>query len=245
MSIRAGVGAVRFGPGLLTRIPGIPDSFGNSAKSSVLGEGGISYQPSRSLRWDIDADYSPITYTPTATKYGVMRSRIGTRLAMALHPRTDLRISYDYAHYESIAFDDPAYRDNAHFGEIDLTHVVATSDAISLDMGIETGWYGFGGRDRGVWMGIYNPSFYQRYLLTPRIYGRLAGPVGYDLAGAIGVRRSDRDNPFKLGGRVSPTLTIRFSDHFTLGLGYTYYSDAQVLGMLRGNSFRITTDSRF
>ena len=244
-SIRAGAGVVRFGPGELTRIAGAPTSPDISAKSSALGLGGVTYVPNKHFTLDIDASYSPITYTPTSTKYGVMRSRFGGGTRFTFDPRTDLAIDYDYSHYESIAFSGDQYRDDSHYGEVDFNRVVATSNAISFDLGLESVWYGFAGRDRGVYMGFYNPSFYQRYLLTSRIYGKLSGPVGYSLSGGFGVRKSDKDNPFKSGGRVSPSLTFRFSDHFTLGLGYTYYNDAQVLGTLRGNSVRVTTDWKF
>jgi hypothetical protein len=94
-------------------------------------------------------------------------------------------------------------------------------------------------------MGFFNPALYQRYLLTPRIYGKFSRTVGYDLAGGVGIQQSDKDNPWKLGGRVSPTLTFRINDHFTLGMGYTYYNTAQALGTLRGNAVRVTTDWKF
>ncbi len=244
-AVRAGAGGVRFGPGVLTRIAGTESGFGTSATSSALGLAGVTYRPNRHFSFDIDASHMPITYTPTATKFGVMRSRFGGGLNFAFDPRTELLFSYDFAHYRSAEIDGVDYRDNAHFGEIDFNRVVAKSDPISFDLGVESVWYGFAGRDRGVFMGFFNPGLYQRYLLTPRIYGKLAGPVGYDLSGGIGTQKSDRDNPWKLGGRVSPGFTFRFSDHFTLGLGYTYYNTAQALGTLRGNAFRVTTDWKF
>ena len=94
-------------------------------------------------------------------------------------------------------------------------------------------------------MGFFNPSFYQRYLLTPRIYGKLSNTVGYDLSGGVGIQKSDKDNPIKMGGRISPALTFRVNDHFSFGMGYTYYNTAQALGTLRGNAFRVTTDWKF
>jgi tetratricopeptide (TPR) repeat protein len=245
-TFRAGVGAVRFGPGTLTRIAGVPGSFGLSAKSAPVGEVGLTYRPNKHLTWDIvDIGHTPITHTPTATKYGVMRSRFGTGLTIDFDDRTELTLSYDYAHYRSATISGTDYRDNSHFGEIDFNRVIATSQPISLDLGAEFVRYGFAGRDRGVFMGFYNPEIYQRYLLTTRIYGKLSGPVGYELAGGFGIRQSDRNGPYKAGGRISPSFTFRVNDHFSFGIGYTHYNDAQVLGTLRGNAFRLTTDWKF
>lgn len=244
-SVRAGAGGVRFGPGIFTRMAGTPSGFGTSATSSPLGLVGLTYKANQHVSFDISVDHMPVTYTPVATKFGVMRSRFGGGLNIAFDPRTELLFSYDFAHFRSAEIDGVDYRDNAHFGEIDFNRVVAKSDPVSFDLGVESVWYGFAGRDRGVFMGFFNPSLYQRYLLTPRIYGKLGGPVGYDISTGIGVQKSDRDNPWKLGGRVSPSLTFRVNDHFTLGLGYTYYNTAQALGTLRGNAFRVTTDWKF
>jgi len=244
-SFRAGAGLVRFGPGEIVRLPGVPNDFAYSATTSPLGLVGTTYRPNKRFSLDIGVDHVPITYTPTSVKYGVMRSRFSGGLHFFFDPRTDLAIGYDFAHYRSSAIAGPEYRDNAHFGEVDFNRVVATSDNISFDLGLESVWYGFGGRDREVFMGFFNPRLYQRYLLTPRIYGKLYGPVGYDLSGGVGTQKSDRDNPWKLGGRVSPGLTFKVSDHVSFGLGYTYYSTSQAFGTLRGNAFRLTTDWKF
>ncbi len=244
-SFRGGAGLVRFGPGEIVRLPGSPNDFAASATTSPLGLVGTTYQPNQHFSLDIGVDYMPINYTPTSVKYGVMRSRFSGGLRFYFDARTDLAIDYDFAHYRSKAISGPEYRDNAHFGEIDFNRVVATSDSMSFDLGIESVWYGFGGRDRGVYMGFFNPRLYQRYLLTPRIYGRLYGPVSYELRGGIGTQKSDRDNPWKLGGRVSPALSFKVNDHFSFGIGYTYYNTSQAFGTLRGNSVRVTTDWKF
>jgi len=243
-TFRAGAGLVRFGPGELVDLPGQPGLV-TAADVSPLGMVGTTYSPTKHFSLDIDVSHMPIAYTPTSVKYGVMRSRFGGGLNFFFDPRTDLRLDYSYGHFRSHEINGVTTRDDAHFGEVDFNRVVATSDGISFDLGAEAIWYGFAGQKRDVYMGFFNPSLYQRYLLTPRIYGKLYGPVGYELRGGIGVQKSDRENPVKLGGRVSPTLTFRVSDHFSFGLGYTYYNTAQALGSLRGNAVRLTTDWKF
>jgi len=207
-----------------------------------VGEAGVTYRPNKKFSWDIDTGYTPITYTPTATKYGVMRSRFGTGLNFDLDPRTRLTFDYYYAHYQSAQISGTKYTDDGHFGEVDFNRIVTTSQPISFDLGVESVWYGYAGRS---YMGFFNPSFYQRYLLTPRIYGKFSKTVGYDLSGGVGIQKSDKDNPIKMGGRISPALTFRVNDHFSFGMGYTYYNTAQALGTLRGNAFRVTTDWKF
>lgn len=94
-------------------------------------------------------------------------------------------------------------------------------------------------------MGFFNPSFYQQHLLTGRIYGKLGGPVGYDLAGGFGLRQFGQGEALTRAMRVSPTLTFKVSDHFSFGVGYSHYTTAQALGPLRGNAVQFTTDWKF
>jgi tetratricopeptide (TPR) repeat protein len=243
-TFRGGAGLIRFGPGIDV-VRSVVQYSGPSAGTSALGLVGGTYAPTKRFSVDIDASYMPITYTPTTVIIGVMQSKIGGGLNFFLDPKTDLHLDYYYAHLKALQMDDPRRRDDTQGGMVDFNRVVATSNSISLDLGAEAVLFGFAGRDRNNYMGFFNPSFYQRYLLTPRIYGKLFGPVGYDLSGGIGIQKTDTGNPVKLGGRVSPTLTFKVNDHFSFGLGYTYYNTAQALGTLRGNSVRFTTDWRF
>jgi hypothetical protein len=242
--VRGGGGMIRFGPEVNVDLPGQPGPA-PSAGSRPIGLAGITYAPTKSFSIDIDANFMPITYTPTSVRYGVMRAGIGGGLNFYFDPKTNLHLDYSYGHITSRDINGSNIRDDGHFGGLDFNRIVATSEPISLDLGFESVWFGYAGRDRGTYLGFFNPHFYQRYLVAPRIYGKLYGPVGYDLAGGIGVQKSDSGNPVKLGGRVSPTLTFKVNDHFSFGLGYTYYNTAQALGTLRGNAFRVTTDWKF
>ena len=235
---------IRFGPEVNVALPGQAGPV-LSAGSRPIGLAGITYAPTKRFSIDLDTSYMPIAYTPTSVRYGVMRAGIGGGLNFHFDPRTDLHVDYSYGHYTTHLPNGNNFRDDGHFGGVDFNRIVASSEPISLGLGFETVWFGYAGRVRGTYMGFFNPHFYQRYLVTPRIYGKLYGPVGYDLAGGIGVQKSDSGNPVKLGGRVSPTLTFKVNDHFSFGIGYTYYNTAQALGTLRGNAVRLTTDWKF
>ena len=255
-TLRAGAGLVRFGPGKLVQLPGEAELL-PSAEFSPQGLAGFTLGLTKKISLDVDVSHSPITYTPTSVRFGVMQSRFDGGLNFLFSPRTELHLDYFYGHYRSQEFDHTTVvggqtvvehvsdRDQAHGGVISFNQVVATSDRFSFDLGYEATAFGFAGLRREVYLGFFNPSFYQRHLLTPRIYGTLFGPVGYDIGGGIGIQQTGQGEAITRATRVSPTLNFKVNRHFSFGVGYTYYNTAQALGPLRGNAVRVTTDWKF
>jgi tetratricopeptide (TPR) repeat protein len=134
-------------------------------------------------------------------------------------------------------------------GAINFNQIVVKRERFSLDAGFLSNIYGFAGRKAQVFLGFFNPTLYQNYQADGRIYGKLFGPVSYDFYGAIGVQRTDNQTtlglvtgPFKRSATVRPSFSFKVSPHLTLGIAYTHYNSAQVLGPLRGNAVSLTTD---
>jgi hypothetical protein len=78
--------------------------------------------------------------------------------------------------------------DQAHGGSVTLVRNILRLEHSSFDMGYDNRMYGFAGRPRGVYMGFFNPTFYQVHQLAARLYGLLWGPVGYDFSGGMGIQ---------------------------------------------------------
>jgi tetratricopeptide (TPR) repeat protein/opacity protein-like surface antigen len=127
-------------------------------------------------------------------------------------------------------------------GAITFSQNIVHSESFSLDAGYRGIAYGYAGRRRNVFLGFFNPTFYQNQQLTGRVYGRLFGPVGYDWFGAVGMRQTDHGGAFKRSFVVKPSFSFKVSPHLTLGISYTHYNTAEVLGPLNGNSVSLTTD---
>lgn len=251
-TVRGSAGFTRFGPGELVSIPGQPDLIKGAAERPV-GLAGVSFGLTRKLSLDLDATKSAITYTPLATRLGVIEDRLQGRINFFFNPRTELHLAYWYGKYTSENYSHTvevngtlqgvvlADRDQGHGGSIDFTLQVFKSSRLSLDLGYGGLIEGFAGQRQNVFMGFFNPSFYQRHELVPRIYGSLFGPLGYDLSGGIGVQQTGREGAITKAWQVSPSLSVRVSRHISLTFGYTHYNTAQVLGPLRGNEVRFGT----
>jgi len=135
--------------------------------------------------------------------------------------------------------------DWGHGGAITFNQNLVHSERFSLDGGYRGIAYGYAGRQRQVFLGFFNPPFYQNHMVTGRIYGKLFGPVGYDWHGAFGLQQTNHGGPLTRSSTISPSFSFKVSPHLTLGIGYTHYNSAQVLGPLRGNAVRFTTDWKF
>ena len=252
LTVRGGAGFTRFGPGESVSIPGQPDRIKGAAERPV-GRAGISLGLGKEVSVDLDATKSAVTYTPLATRLGVIEDRLQSRINFFLTPRTELHLAYWYGQYTSEDYSHTVHvngvpqgvvladHDHGRGGSIVFTRQVVESSGLSWSLGYEGLIEGFAGQGRDVFMGFYNPRFYQRHELDPRIYGTLFGPLGYDLAGGIGVQQTGRQGPLTNAWQVSPTLSLRLSRHVSLTFGYTHYNTAQILGPLRGNEVRFGT----
>ena len=258
LTLRGGVGLVRFGPGELTGIPTQEQPI-SAAGARPLGFAGLSYKLRNKLTVDLAAGRSAITYTPTSVRLGVMEDRVSMGWDYHFNSKTDLRL-------EPFLHDDST---------IAYSHVIGPSVVRSgaLQRGrsqsrrrrfpnlrpqvvpqIHRGCRSWLFRAR-LWdfrrgtkalPGIFQP----RLLPTPLPYhaccaGKIHGPLGFDFSSGAGVQQVERSTPLKPALLLSPALTLKASPRLLLTLGYTYYDSSQSLGTLRGNAVRLSTDWRF
>ncbi len=153
-----------------------------------------------------------------------------------------------------VSKDNSVHRDWGHGGATTFNQNIVHREHFSLDGGYRGVAYGYAGQRINVrprvFLGFFNPVFYQNHSLTGRIYGKLFGPVSYDFSGAIGIQQTDTQptrqtfvqGPLTRSSTVTPSFSFRVNPHLSLGIAYTHYNTAQVLGPLRGNVFRLTTD---
>jgi hypothetical protein len=233
----------------------IPGQSGlvKGAAERPVGIAGISLGLSKKLSLDLDATKSAITYTPVSTRLGVIQDRLRSRINYFFGSRAEIHLAYWYGRYSSEVYSHTYFvngvsqsvveadHDQGHGGSIIFNGQVFHSPGFSLDLGYEGFIHGFAGQARNVFMGFFNPSFYQRHEFVPRIYGTLWGPLGYDLSGGIGIQQTGHGGAVTRAWDVSPNLSVRVSRHLTLIFGYTHYNTAQILGPLRGNEVRFGT----
>jgi tetratricopeptide (TPR) repeat protein len=256
LTVRGGAGFTRFGPGHLVPIPGQPDLIKGAAQRPV-GLAGVSFGLTKKLSLDLDATKSAITYTPVSTRLGVIEDLLQGRINFYFNPRTELHLAYWYGRYTSEEYSHTvvvsgvsqgvvlADHDQGRGGSIIFNRQVLHSSGFSLDLGYEGLIFGFAGEGQNVFLGFFNPSFYQRHELLPRIYGSLWGPLGYDLSGGFGLQQTGRGAAITNAWRVSPNLSVRVNRHLSLIFGYAHYNTAQILGPLRGNQVRFGTEWQY
>ncbi|HVB29502.1 MAG TPA: tetratricopeptide repeat protein [Terriglobia bacterium] len=255
-TVRGGAGFVRFGPGDLVPIPGQPVLVQGAAQRPV-GLAGVSFGLTNKLSLDLDATRSAITYTPVSTRLGVIEDRLRGRINYFFDSRTQLHLAYWYGRYTSEDYSHTvvvngvpqsavlADHDQGQGGSIIFNRQLVHSAGFSLDAGYEGYIYGFAGQNHNVFLGFFNPGFYQRHEFVPRIYGSLWGPLGYDLSAGIGLQQTGRGAAFTRAWNISPNLLVRVSRHLRLIFGYTHYNTAQILGPLRGNEVRFGTEWQY
>ena len=255
--LRGGVGLIRFGPGALQNIPGQSQPV-SAATCRPLGFLGASYALKKNLTLDLSLARDAVPYTPLSVRMGVMETGLDGGLKFSLAPHTELRVDYFLAHYSSIRFqqldlvngtpslvEGTAVHDRAHGGSVALVRNILRLEHSSLDMGYEGRVYGFAPSQSSVYMGFFNPSFYQVHQLTARLFGVLRGPLGYDFAGGVGVQQVEKHQPLTQALNLNPGLSLRINARLSFKLGYTYYNYAQSLGVIRGKAVTLSTDSRF
>ena len=255
--LRGGAGLIRFGPGTLQNLPGQSQPV-SAAACRPLGFLNASYALKSNLDLDLTVARAPVPYTPLSVRMGVMESRVEGGLKFAFAPRTELRLDLFLAHYSSIQFqqlellkgnlrlvEGGAIREPARGGAVTLGRNVLRFEHTSLDMGYEGRMYGFAGSPQKLYMGFFNPTFYQVHQLTARLYGVLHGPLGYDFSGGLGLQQVEKHQPLTQALNLNPALSFKINPNLFLKLGYTHYNYAQSLGVIRGNGITLSTDSRF
>jgi hypothetical protein len=219
---------------------------------------GASYALKTNLSLDLTVSRAAVPYTPISVRMGVMETSLDGGLKFSFAPPTELRVSFFLARYSSIRFqqldllngtprlvEGSAVREQARGGSVALVRNILRLEHSSIDMGYEGRVFGFAGSQPSVYMGFFNPSFYQVHQLTARIYGILRGPLGYDFGGGLGVQQAEKNEPLTRALNLNPGLSLRINNRLSVKLGYTHYNYAQSLGVIRGNAVTLSTDSRF
>jgi hypothetical protein len=207
---------------------------------------------------NLTAARSALAYTPTAVRLGVMEDRVSAGLDYRPYPRTDLNLESFLADSSTIRYDHvliangqtqatriQADHNLARGGSITFTRNLFRKERAALDLGYAGLLYGFAGGSQKPYLGFFNPSFYQRHYLTPHIFGKLRGPLGYDFSGGFGVQQVEESAALTPALLLSPALTLRTGPRAMLTMGYTHYDSSPSLGYLRGNALRLSTDWKF
>ncbi len=252
--LRAGIGAVRFGPGDLVSLGGQKEPV-PSARERVLWQAGVSYTPTARLDLAFDAVRSPFAYTPVAARFGLIEDELRAQVNYFFSPRTRLYLAYAYGLFSTQSYEhfDPvsgrplgsyADTDRGHFGWFSFNHTFYQSERLSFQGGYSGRIYGFTRRQHP-FLGFYNPDLYQLHELDSRIHGNLWGPVGYDLMGGLGIQQAGKGQAITRAWDVTPAFSLQVSRNLLLRLGYTHYNTAQALGPLRGNAVRLDSQWKF
>jgi hypothetical protein len=255
--LRGGVGVMRFGPGGLQNIPGQTQPI-SVATYRPLGFVSASYAVKTNLNLDLTVARDAVPYTPFSVRMGVMESRLEGGLKFSFAHHTELRVDLFLARYSSAPFQQlellngtpslvgrAPFRQPAHGGSVTLLRNILRFEHSSLDLGYEGRMYGFRGSPQELYMGFFNPRFYQVHQLTAHLYGTVRGPLGYDFSGGLGVQQVDTHQPLTRALNLSPALSYRINRRLSFKLGYLHYNYAQSLGVIRGNGVTFSIDSRF
>lgn len=255
-TVRGGVGVIRFGPGKLENLLGqtVPS---NSATASPLAYIGVSFAPVKKFSLDLNLAREAVTDSPPAIRFGVMESRGGGGLNFIFSSRSELHLTAYHGDYASIPYNHAsvvngqqviqkrADHDRGTSGTVLFTESLFHSSRFSFDGGYSAVAFGFAGLSRQTYLGYYNPSFYQRHLVTARFYGKLLGPVSYDFTGGIGLQQSLQGQALTRALNLYPSFTLKVSPHLSITAGFIHYNTALALGPLRGNEVRLSTTTKF
>jgi len=257
LTLRAGAGAIRFGPGGLRSIPEDTQPV-SVATYRPFGFVGASCALKKKRNLEVTVARDPVPYTPLSVRMGVMEDRVEGGLRYSLASHTDLWLEGYEARYSSIRFQqlglsngNPALagvgtiRQPARGGSATLVRNIVRLERASFDIGYAGRAFAFSGSRPQEYMGFFNPPFYQVHQATAHLYGVIRGPLGYDFSGGLGVQQVDSHQPFTQALNLTPTLSFKLNRRFSLKLGYTHYNYAQSLGVIRGNGVILSTDSRF
>ena len=260
VTMRGGIGAVQFGPGTLEGIPSqiVPILSAGWRPTAFLG---LNVALSPQLHFDLNWDRSGVTYTPLAVRLGVIQDRFDGAVTYSPWRSTQLTAGgfearFDTAPYEHVTFANNKTltgrivqtkqdRDRAVGASFTFDWTAVKRRRFAFQMGYSALEYSYDGYKRNVYLGFFNPGFYQRHVLTSRYYGKLWGPLGYDFSGGIGVQQIEHGQALKRALIVSPAFTLKASPRLTWRLGYTHYNFGESLGVLTGNAIELTTDIKF
>lgn len=254
--VRGGVGVVRMGPGETFTVAG-ESPLARSVSFTPVAFGGASFIPAPKLRLDFAVSRSAITYTPASVRFGATEVRIDAGVSYAFDVRTHIHAALFHEIDSSPIYDQANFalggavllerngRDQGTGASADLDREIIHSERLSLDVGYSGLVLGYAGQRREVFMGFFNPTFYQRHFATSRLHGKLWGPLDYALVGDFGIQQVDQGEPVTRAFQAGPALTFRISRRHSITIGYLHYDFAQSLGKLKGNALQLSSDWSF
>lgn len=247
LTLRGGAGLVRLGPGPVFGVVSEQVSARTPSLAGI-GFGGFSLFPARKLNFDFTVSRSAIAYTPLSVRFGVMRTRFALGVNLTPDSRTNLRLEYDHDRDSSSVYIDRFLQlrtkgiDIGDSGSIDFGRTLLRYEHFSFTAGYSGRIFGYSGGRRGIYMGFFNPAFYQYHALALNAEGRLAGPVSYSMLADVGGQQLGRGEPFTRALKLGPGLRFRINRRLSIAVGYVHYNFAQSLGSVRGNAVALTTD---
>lgn len=256
LTARGGIGLTRMGPGEFF-VRGNYTRVVPSTAFLPVGYAALSLLLDPKIKLDLSASQTAITYTPTSTRLGARQKRVEATLNYQLDSRTQASMSVFHNWDSSAAYYQTAVlpgeqqglerngRDSGSGMQLTFTRSLINAERFSFNAGYQGLAFGYAGQHRGVFMGFFNPDFYQQHLATTRFSGELWGPVSYELTADAGLQQTGEGNAFNLAARGGPGLTFRLSPRFSVSLSYLYYNFAEPLGNVTGNAVQFSTDYRF
>jgi tetratricopeptide (TPR) repeat protein len=261
LTVRGGAGLEHLGPGAIVNLPAGFGPQPGASGSIPIGFAGASFALNEHISLDFTWSHLGITYTPLATRLGVVDGRLEGGVNVIFDPGDSLHLSYFEDHFTSEAYQHelqgpepgsaPTVGPTAADGEsgsggaLTFNRRLVRRERLGLDLGWSVLVDGYNGPRRNVDLGFFTPSFYQRELLNADVHGQLTKRIGYDLLTAAGVQQVGNGQAVKRALQASPALTFRLTPYLSCKAGYTYYDSAQSLGLVRGNSAQLGIDWRF
>jgi tetratricopeptide (TPR) repeat protein len=261
LTLRGGIGVERFGPGSDVAIPGSPLSQPRGVLVpvrgfAVVGYGGFTVRPTPQFSVDFAISRDGVPYTPLSVRFGVMQVRklIGARYKPDRRDRFNLtyyRDSFTSSLFDRVSAVAPSLVelapngvDKATGGTLDYDRTLIQTERFALGAGYSGEMFGYTGPNRGVYMGFFNPTFYQRHFAVARSNGHIWGPLSYAITGDYGVQQLGHSQPFISAYQFNPSLNVRMSPRFSVSVGYLHYNFSQAFGHLTGNAVELSTDSK-
>ena len=260
LTLRAGVGLVRFGPGTAVALPASA-GLQPGARSTPIGFVGGSVSLNPAVSFDLTWSRSAILYTPLTVRLGVTSNRTEAGVNFKPDPRTEVHLTYfgerdssePYLQLSPVVSPATGMKVLANVssttqgsgGTLVFSRRFTLASRLSVEGGYSALIEGYDATRRGVLLGFFTPSFYQRHLLTARAQGKPRGPLGYAFSAGIGLQQLGRRQALTRALILNPGLTLQATSRVTLTLGYTYYNTAETLGELSGNGIRLTTEWKF
>ncbi len=260
LTLRGGIGLEHFGSGVPVTLPNA-SGLQPGAGSSPVGFVGGTYTLNSIWSFDLTWSHLALPYTPLAVRLGVISTRTEGGVDWTPIPRTDFHLTYFHENLASERYSqlsttvnpttglplviDANLRENGGGGTLSFNRRVVDGERLAVDVGASAFVDGYNGPRRGIDLGFFTPSFYQREMLNGRLSGQLSKRWSYDLTGGFGVQQVDRRQALTRAYMASPAVKFRITPYVSASLGYTHYDSTEALGIVRGNGVRGGIDWKF